>query len=153
MAQAPRDNNSIPTLIATSNADGVTPVVIWGDPATHRLLVDVVASAMRVVAMADGVAITPTGDTADLNSQVNTQSVGTLTVNAPSGTPTDGQRLMLRLKTDNIQTFAWNAIYRGSGDIPLPEATSQGTKTYYFEFIYNSTDSKWDCIRVSNNYS
>lgn len=40
MAQAPRDQNRIPTLLGTSNADGVTPVVVYADPVTHRLLVD-----------------------------------------------------------------------------------------------------------------
>jgi len=40
MANAPRDDNSIPTLLAVSNVDGVTPVVLWADPTTHRLLVD-----------------------------------------------------------------------------------------------------------------
>ncbi len=36
----PRDNNRITTLGGTSNADGVTPVAIYADPVTHRLLVD-----------------------------------------------------------------------------------------------------------------
>jgi hypothetical protein len=39
MGDAQRDNNSIPTLIAVSNVDGVTPVVLYADPVTHRLLV------------------------------------------------------------------------------------------------------------------
>lgn len=39
MANAPRDDNSITTLLAVSNADGTTPVVVWADPTTHRLLV------------------------------------------------------------------------------------------------------------------
>lgn len=39
MAQAKRDENSITTLIAVSNADGVTPVTLYADPVTHRLLV------------------------------------------------------------------------------------------------------------------
>lgn len=37
---AGRDQNSVPTLLALSNADGVTVVPIWADPITHRLLVD-----------------------------------------------------------------------------------------------------------------
>ena len=45
MAEAPRDDNSIPTLLAVSNADGVTPVVLWADPTTHRLLVDLPTAA------------------------------------------------------------------------------------------------------------
>ena len=39
MAQAKRDSNQVPTLIAVSNADGITPVVLYADPTTHRLLV------------------------------------------------------------------------------------------------------------------
>lgn len=40
MADAYRDQNSVPTLIAVSNVDGQTPVRLWADPVTHRLLVD-----------------------------------------------------------------------------------------------------------------
>lgn len=39
MAQAPRDENRVPALLATSSADGITPVAIYADPSTHRLLV------------------------------------------------------------------------------------------------------------------
>ncbi len=40
MANAYRDDNFVPTLIAVSNADNQTPVRLWADPVTHRLLVD-----------------------------------------------------------------------------------------------------------------
>lgn len=40
MAQAKRDQNFVPTLLAVSNVDGVTPVDLYADPITHRLLVD-----------------------------------------------------------------------------------------------------------------
>ncbi len=40
MANAYRDQNSVPTLIASSNADGFTPIRVYADPVTHRLLVD-----------------------------------------------------------------------------------------------------------------
>jgi hypothetical protein len=40
MATAYIDANSKPTLIAASNADGFTPIRLWADPVTHRLLVD-----------------------------------------------------------------------------------------------------------------
>ena len=106
----------------------------------------------RVVSMADATSFTPTGDTADENTQANTQAVGTLTANAPSGTPTDGQKLTLRIKSTNVQTFSWNAIYRGSSTVPLPTTSTGTSKTDYFGFIYNSTDSKWDCVAVSYGY-
>lgn len=40
MANAYRDQNNVPTLIAVSLVDGFTPVRLWADPVTHRLLVD-----------------------------------------------------------------------------------------------------------------
>lgn len=40
MANAYRDSNNVPTLLAVSNVDGQTPVRLWADPVTHRLLVD-----------------------------------------------------------------------------------------------------------------
>lgn len=45
MSDAKRDQNSITTLLAVSNVDGETPVVLWADPTTHRLLVDLPAGA------------------------------------------------------------------------------------------------------------
>ncbi len=46
MTSAPRDDNSIPTLMAVSNADGTTPVVLYADPTTHRLLVSATSGAL-----------------------------------------------------------------------------------------------------------
>lgn len=40
MAQASHDQNRVTTLLGVSNADGTTPVAIYADPVTHRLLVD-----------------------------------------------------------------------------------------------------------------
>lgn len=40
MAQASRDQNNIPTLLGVSSSDGVTPVPVYANPSTHRLLTD-----------------------------------------------------------------------------------------------------------------
>lgn len=45
MAEAQRDQNFVPTLIAVSSVDGKTPVVVYADPVTHRLLVDLSGAA------------------------------------------------------------------------------------------------------------
>lgn len=45
MANAPRDENRVPTLLGTSSTDGTTPTTIYANPTTHRLLVDSGASA------------------------------------------------------------------------------------------------------------
>jgi hypothetical protein len=107
----------------------------------------------RVVALADAAAITPTADTADINTQVNTQAAGAFTVNAPSGTPFNSQKLQIRIKSANVQTYAWNAIYRGSTSVPLPTVSSGTGKTDYIGFVYNTADSKWDCLATSMGYT
>jgi len=48
MAQAKRDGNFVTTLLGVSNADGSTPVVVYADPTTHRLLVDLAGSGTAV---------------------------------------------------------------------------------------------------------
>ena len=46
MGNAKRDDNYITTLIAVSNADGATPVTLYADPTTHRLLVSATAGVL-----------------------------------------------------------------------------------------------------------
>lgn len=100
----------------------------------------------RVVAIADGTSLTMNADTTDIATQANTQAAGTLTVNAPSGTPANGQKIILRLRSTNVQTFSWNAIFQGSTDLSLPTVSSGATKYDYFGFMYNSTALKWQLV-------
>lgn len=46
---AKRDDNRVTTLLGTSSTDGTTPVTIYGDPTTHRLLVDLNVSGANLV--------------------------------------------------------------------------------------------------------
>lgn len=63
MANAYRDQNSVPTLIAVSNVDGQTPVRLFADPVTHRLLVDATGGGGSTLAFE-----TPTGAVDDSNT-------------------------------------------------------------------------------------
>jgi len=78
--------------------------------------------------------------------QTNTQSTGTLTINAITGTIVNGQKIMFRLQSNYVQTFAWNAVFAGSNDLGLPTASTGGAKYDYIGFIYNSTAAKWHAI-------
>jgi hypothetical protein len=104
------------------------------------------ASSLSVVSYTDSNSITIDSTTTGLATQTNTQTAGTLTINAPTGTPTDGQKLMLRLQSTNTQTFSFNAIFAGSLDLPLPINSSNGNKFDYLGFIYNAVSSKWDFV-------
>lgn len=67
------------------------------------------------------------------------------TFGAPTGTPTQGQKIIYRIKDNGTaRALSWNAIYRAMGTA-LP-STTVVNKTLYLGFIYNSTDSKWDLV-------
>jgi len=71
-----------------------------------------------------------------------------VTFAAPSGTPTQGQTLLIRIKDNGTaRGITWNGIFRDGTDIAKP-TTTVISKTLYVGFVYNSTDSKWDLIFV-----
>lgn len=51
MADASRDQNFVTTLLGVSNVDGTTPVKIYADPTTHRLLIDSATSSGTVTSV------------------------------------------------------------------------------------------------------
>ncbi len=100
----------------------------------------------RLVYLADATSITVNVDTTDVAQQNNTQAVGTLTVNAPTGTVLDSEKFILRIRSTNVQTFSWDPVFAGSTDGSLPTATSGSSKTDYMGFMYMTADSKWHMI-------
>lgn len=60
-----------------------------------------------------------------------------------SGTPTDGQKLLIRIKDNgSARAIAWGASFSASGAAALP-TTTVATKTHLLGFIYDSTAAKW----------
>jgi hypothetical protein len=106
----------------------------------------------RVVTITDATSITINSDTTDIALQTNTQVAGTLTINAPTGTPVDGQKIMLRLRATNAQTFSFNAAFTGGTDLSLPTTSSSGSKYDYLGFVYNSAATKWQLIAKAFGY-
>ena len=103
----------------------------------------------RVGTVASSATPTPAGDTNDIFTVTALAEAATFA--APTGTPTDGQKLIIRIKDNaTARALAWNAIYRGGTDIALPTTTII-SKTVYCGFIYNSADTKWDLVALVNN--
>jgi hypothetical protein len=88
---------------------------------------------------------TPNADTDDAYQL--TALAASATFGAPTGTPTNHQPLMIRIRDDGTaRALAWNAIYRAVG-VTLP-TTTVINKTLYVGCIYNSADTKWDVLAV-----
>jgi len=73
------------------------------------------------------------------------------TINAPSGTPVDGQRLVIRIEDNGVaRGLAFSGAtgaYRAIGTT-LPTATTASIVTYV-GCVYNSYDSFWDVVAVA----
>lgn len=94
--------------------------------------------------------ITVNSDSYDMTA-VTTLSTAT-TFTAPTGTPTEGQGLIYRIKDNGTaRALTFNSAFRFSSDLPAPTTTIL-SKVMYLLFVYNLTDAKWDCINVTTNY-
>lgn len=96
----------------------------------------------RVQSVTSSATVTPIS-TNDLVT-ITAQAAG-LTLANPTGTFTEGQALMIRIKDNGTaRTIAFDTNYRAIG-VTLPNTTVI-SKTLYLGIIYNSTDAKWDII-------
>jgi hypothetical protein len=75
---------------------------------------------------------------------ITAQAVG-LTLANPTGTFTEGQALMIRIKDNGTaRAITFDTNYRAIG-VTLP-TTTVISKTLYLGIIYNATDGKWDVV-------
>jgi hypothetical protein len=102
----------------------------------------------RIGTTTSAATITPTGDASD---QYNVTALATTASFAiPSGTPTDGQKLSIRIKASTTQTISWVTTAGGYRIIgtTLPTSVAAG-KTVYVGCVYNAADSFWDVVAVA----
>jgi hypothetical protein len=93
---------------------------------------------------------TPNADTDDL--YIATGMSVNMVFGAPTGTPTEGQKLIIRIKdSGSARTLDFNAAYRFSTDLAKP-TTTVISKTMYLGFLWTATDSKWDCVSKIENF-
>ena len=100
----------------------------------------------RVSSAASASSVTPT--IASYDEYAFTALAATLTINAPTGTPVDGDKLIFRLLDNGTpQTLTWNATYTVIGTT-LPTTTT-ASKTTYVGCIYNANNTRWDVVAVA----
>jgi hypothetical protein len=103
----------------------------------------------RITSIASSSTIVPTIDASD-QYEVTALAVAA-TVTAPSGTPTNGQKLIIRIKDNGVaRALSWNSTsgsYRAVG-VTLPTTTIVG-KVLYVGCIYNSQDVFWDVLAIA----
>lgn len=98
----------------------------------------------RIATLTDAATVTPATDSYD-GGILTTLSQATQIAN-PTGTPTEGQRYTIRIKSTTARALTYGSQFRGSTDLALPSTTSGGSLTDYMIFSWNVADSKWDLL-------
>jgi hypothetical protein len=100
----------------------------------------------RVASATTATTLTPTVATVDIYAYTALGSA--LTINAPTGTPVDGDKLLFRiLDNGTARTISWNATFTAIG-VTLPTTTT-ASKTTYVGCIYNANNTRWDVVAVT----
>jgi len=150
MAEAKRDQNHVTTLLGVSSVDGVTPVVLWADPTTHRLLVDL-AGGSATTLQTNGVA---NGNQSLLNLVEGTNitltdnGTGSVTIDATGGGGTPGGT--------NRQIQFNNSSAFGGAKLDYARSTVGeiyfNADTYADEFYIKGAPSNGDTTTSGNIY-
>jgi hypothetical protein len=95
----------------------------------------------RITTVASASSITPNSDTTDVHAV--SALAANLTINAPTGTPVDGQQLRIRIRDNGTsRTLTWNAAYSAMSS-ELWAATLIN-KSMIWTFIWSVATSKWE---------
>lgn len=132
MADAKRDGNYVTTLLAVSSVDGVTPVTLYANPTTHRLLVDLAGGGSGTVQTISIASANGFAGTSDANPSAPTLTISTTVTGILKGNGT-----------------AISAAVAGDVDSILPDQTGNSGK-------YLTTDgvnSSWGTISGGGNVS
>jgi hypothetical protein len=77
-----------------------------------------------------------------LDAVAITAQAGSLLFNAPSGTPTNFQQLVICIRDNGTpRALTFNAAFKG-GDLTLP-TTTVANRFMYIYFLYNENDARW----------
>jgi len=75
-----------------------------------------------------------------------------ITINNPSGSPQEGNKILIRIRDDgSAKSIFWDTAYNSSVVYDLPNSTSPN-KTLYLEFTYNSLTNTWDLKNMAEEY-
>jgi hypothetical protein len=151
MSTAKRDGNFVTTLLAVSSVDGVTPVTLYANPTTHRLLVDLAgggSGTVQTISIASANGFAGTSDANPTNPQltISTSITGILkgngtavsAVTVGSGLSFDGTTLSATAGGGNVsntgtplnnQIAVWTDATTIEGDSALTFDTATDTLT------------------------
>jgi hypothetical protein len=150
MGNAKRDQNYVPTLIAVSNADGVTPVTLYADPTTHRLLVSTAVLSFTARTYSPAAADTATLDLGLSNLHFITMPAGNITIALSNDS--NNQVFLITITQDSAgsRTVNWfTTIKWADGTTPTLTATANKRDSFCF---YRTGSGTYDGVVIGQNF-
>lgn len=137
----------------TSSLSGTAPINITGSAGSATTATNVSGGTVSSARINPRTSTTTSAASIDPNIAsfdqyaVTAQAVA-LAINAPTGTPVDGNKLMFRiLDNGSPRAITWNGTYTPLG-VTLPTTTTANKMTYV-GCVYNAANTRWDVIAVT----
>lgn len=113
--------------------------------------------AMKPIAITSAYAstVTPSIGTAGANLVLNIGALtNNITVDNPSGTPTDGQLITLRMKQNATGGFsvAWGTNYTFGTDATAALIPTAASASWRMLWEYNSTEGRWEAMAIARGF-
>lgn len=121
-----------------------TDMLADGSVTKAKLNLDAVPT-VRTFTIVSPATLTPDSENYDLFAVT---ALGTnITIDEPTGTPVNGQGMLIRIKDDGTaRSITFDAIYRAVG-VTLPVSTT-ANKVLYIATRYNVEGGKWDILSI-----
>lgn len=106
----------------------------------------------RTTVFASATTYAPVSDNAEVNEMVMTGAAGTVTISAPTGTPGNNKKLLIKIMcTVGAQTLSWNGTYIDSANVTKPTTCPLlSTKWVMVGVLYSTQTTNWQVIASTN---
>lgn len=131
--------------------DNVVHKPVWYNGTTSRYPLWTTDIIVPQVATVTSIATTSINAANTSLYAITAQAVA-LTIANPTGTPSDGQKLTIRIKDNGTaQTISFGSSFRFGSNSAAPTTTTI-SKVMYMEFRYDAISSTWDMMNPFNNF-
>ena len=140
-------SNEITAITEKTSVDNQDEFIIEDSDASYVKKSITRKNIIKPISNSVETATTLTPNIDENEQEVVTDLASALTIAAPTGTPSTGMKLVIRLTDDGTgRALTWNVIYRAIG-VTLPTTTT-ANKILYVGCVYDEAGSKWDVVAV-----
>lgn len=144
-------NLTVSAALTLAGTDATTQTFQASDTIVGRATTDTLTNKRitpRILSAASYTTDTGTSLNIDnLDEFIVTAQAGALKFNNPTGTPTDGQKLIIAVTGTAARVLTWDSQYEAS-TVALP-TTTVTTARLNIGFIWRADTSKWVCVAVA----